>query len=156
MSNTEEMLNQAALIAKMNGEQIGVLSTQVKDHELRIRDAEKSIGDIKTEMETEREKMKQRERIEADEVNELNICMDNRIANLFHENDFSDDDFKKYFGKFKSKMWKDLKKQSFVRGHAGVDTKRMYFNDVKEYCGTWTPHGYGTTGYIEHLDSLKK
>ena len=149
------MLQQAALLAKVNGEQLGVITTQLKDHEVRIRETKEELHSFKEEQNALWEKQKENEQIDASQRNELRICIENRVADLFRQNNFSEEDFKKYFGKFMNKAWRDVKRYSYVLGDAGVYTKLKYFNDVKEYIGTWTPHGYGVMGYKEHLDSLK-
>ena len=152
LSQVIELSKQTALNLSGVAKQMGIITTKIKEQDIEIREIKNDFESFKEEQKSEWMKQKEKEYIEPDEQQELDQCITNRIVDLFKENGFSDDDFKKYFGWFKKKAWADGKRYSHVVGKSGVYTRKMYFNEVKEYYGTWTPHGYGVIGYRDHLN----
>ena len=146
-------VNQTAATTAANAQQLGVVITQVQTLEVGQRELEQKHDALATSFEDYKKAQKEKEYIEPEQSQELDQLITNRVNDLLNANGIS---ISKYFGKFKSKAWQDGKKHSFVVGKAGVYTKRMFFEDVKEYYGTWTPHGYGVEGYVNHLNILKE
>lgn len=131
---------------------IGVMQNTLKQHEKGIMQINEEIASIRDDFEAEKERTRNRERIEADEVNHITEAIKSRVTDLLSKLDRFDK-----FGALTAKCRCDAKRHSYYRGINAVDTKVMYYNDLLEYIGKWTPEGYGgVSGYINHLDAKEK
>lgn len=107
------------------------------------------ISSIREDFEAEKARNRDRERIEADEVNHITQAIKSRVSDLLSNSGRIDD----MFGKFTAKCRVDAQRYSYYRGRNAVDTKVMYYETLLEYIGNWTPEGFGgVTGYLNHLD----
>ena len=144
------MFQQMIMTTAANAKQLGLVIPQVKELELGQRELRQDHNTLKGEFEDYKKAQKEKEYIPPEQVQELDELLTNRVSELLNSRGLS---HKKYFGKFKRKAWSDGKRHSYVVGKAGVYTKSMFFNDVKEYYGSWTPHGYGVDGYVNYLNT---
>lgn len=132
-------------------QQMGILAPAVQKLQIEMREEAEWRTGFEKRYEEDQQRQKERERIESDELNELRICIENRVATIFRENNIQDN---KLFGVFMRKAWIDGKRHSRVKGKAGMDTRKMDFEEVKEFYSKWTPYAYGVEGYIKYLNSL--
>lgn len=145
-----EIVSNTAVSTKEIASMLGVASSKLKQLELdRRRDSEK-LDSLASEFEAYKELQKQKEYIDPADVFALRQTIENRVTDILKQNNINF----KYYGKYMSKCWRDVKKFAHVLGRGGVYTRKMYFNDAIEYIGTWVPHGYGVMGYKNHLDVL--
>ena len=147
------VLDKTAMTTAANSEQLGLVIMKVKDIEAAQRELKEKHNTLVNHFGDYIEKQKQKEYIAPDEYQELDQLLTNRVNDLLRTYGINHN---KYFGKFKSQAWRDGKRYSHVVGKGGVYTKHMYFEDVKEYYGSWTPHGYGVQGYVNHLNALEE
>lgn len=150
MNSAKDMLNQTAFLLKTNSEQLGMLSTTIKRHEVLIQETAEGLSDLGRKFEDYKEAQKEKEYIEPEQVQEIADTLYNRVSGVLEQKNIDH----KYFGRFASKAWSDAKRHSYLVGKGGVYTKKMHFEDVKAYIGTWTPYGYGVDGYVQHLNSI--
>lgn len=147
----QNALGQLALKGAMIEEQFGIVKNALQEHDKAIL----TIGEREKSHYEEFLQFKQvqmdRERIEASEVNNVTNCINNRVELLLRPHDRFD-----LFGSFAKKCRSDCKKHSYMLGKGAVDTKVMYYSELLKYIGNWEPVGWGTDGYIHHLDSLRE
>lgn len=132
---------------------VGILKNEVKSVNRSLLEVKEAEVSHYQEFLDYKEVQKDREYIEPADTQELKETVHNRIGDLLKQASISEKDFGRLFGAFARKCWIDCKKYANVLGTAGVYTKRKDFESAKEYIGTWTPHGYGVKGYIDHLDA---
>lgn len=126
---------------------IGVINDAVKRHEAAIQKYDRKFDEIDSFIVEQREK----EIIDAYEVANLSKCIKNRCVELLAECDRLD-----LVGKFMMKCRVDLKENTHYIGRAGIYTKKQHYQLILNYIGDWTPDGWGTHGYINHLDALER
>lgn len=144
----QDALGKLALSSNAVAESVGVIQNTLTEHGRQIMGVKEDISSIREDFEAEKAKNRDRERIEADEVNNVTQAIKSRVADLLSEVDRLD-----MFGKFTSKCRCDAKRHSYYRGTNAVDTKRIYYRELLEYIGNWTPEGFGgVAGYLNHLD----
>lgn len=131
--------------------QMGINTSAIKRHEVEITGLKEDFSSFKEIYEQDKEIAKQNEYISPAERQELADALTNRVTDICKSHDCFN-----LFGEFKRKGWADSKKYANVVGTGGVYTKKLHFRDAIDYIGTWQPHGYGVTGYIEHLKNRKK
>lgn len=147
----QNALGQLALRENSMREEFGLMANHVKRQEAEIRTLDDRENSHYQEFKQFEQLSKDRERIEAEEVRDLDVQISNRVHFLLEPKGRLD-----LFGGFTKKCRIDAKKHSYYRGVSGVDTKKMYFKALSDYIGTWEPKGWGTSLYIEHLDRLKR
>ena len=127
---------------------LGVLQSAVSEHSMKLMQHDEEIASFRQDFEAEKARNRDRERIEADEVNHVTEAIKSRVKDLLDDTGRFD-----LFGKFCAKCRCDCKRHSYYRGINAVDTKQMYYRELLEYIGNWTPEGFGgVSGYINHLD----
>ena len=136
-------------VAGMN-EQMGLMKSAIDNLKIGHARLEDKVISNEDEFGRFKESLRQRERVEAEEVQEYDDAIRNRIGDMLGQRNRMD-----LYGAFARKCWIDSKRHSYMRGKSGVDTKRMYHNDVLNYIGTWEPYGYGVDGYIHHIDESR-
>lgn len=149
LMTTQEVQNALGQLALKHSavlDAIGVVQNSVKEHEREILSVKETVGALRDDFEAEKQIRKNRERIDAGEVNNLTRVICHRCEDLLRKEDRLD-----LLGKFTSKCRHDCKINSYYYGKSGVDTLRMYYNELIEYIGAWTPEGWGVVGYINHL-----
>lgn len=137
---------------KTLSEQMGLVVSSVKQHEIEIRDINAWKDSFVEEYKMDQKRSKNNEYIEPHQAEELDQALSARVASILNDNGI---DVDLYFGRFKSKGWADAKRHSKCVGKKGIYTKKMYFVDVKEYIDSWTPYKHGVIGYKNHLDKIK-
>lgn len=145
-------VNQMAVTAQTTSEQMGIVTTMVKDHEIRIRNNENDYSGLRNDFETYKTQQSEKEFISPDKVQNIRQVMTNRVADLLKSHNISHD----YWQPFMRKAWTDAKSKANVVGKAGVYTKEMHYEDAINYIGRWIPEGYGVEGYVEHLNIVRK
>ena len=144
----QNALGRLALSSNAIAESVGVIQNTLVEHNREIMGVKEYLSSFREDFEAEKARNRDRERIEADEVNNVTQAIKSRVADLLSEVDRLD-----MFGKFTSKCRCDAKRHSYYRGVNAVDTKRMYYKELLEYIGNWTPEGFGgVAGYLNHLD----
>ena len=144
----QNALGRLALSSNAIAESVGVIQNTLTEHGRQIMGVKEDISSIREDFEAEKARARDRERIEADEVNNVTQAIKSRVADLLSEVDRMD-----RFGRFTAKCRCDAKRHSYYRGVNAVDTKRMYYKELLEYIGNWTPEGFGgVAGYLNHLD----
>ena len=128
----------------------------IKENNIKIKTIENDISTLKNDLDTYKQLQALKEYIEPEEKENLNDVMNNRVIDLLNDHSFEPSTYNYFFGNFKKKFWRDIKKEANVCGCAGVYTKKMHYSYAIEYAGTWTPRGYGVDGYIEHLNLLRR
>lgn len=146
--NLMDVVQQTAFNVAGISEQMGIIKSSVDNLKVNHARLEDRVNNNEIEFQQYREAARQKERVEAEEVKEYEDTITNRVTELLKDRGRFD-----LFGVFKRKCWCDAKRHSYMLGKSGVDTKKMFHQDVINYIGTWQPHGYGTDGYIEHIDS---
>lgn len=132
---------------------MGVLKNAVGDHEKHLMRHDEEISSMRSDFEAEKARNRNRERIEADEVNHITQAIKSRVKDLLDDSGRIGD----MFGLFTAKCRIDAQRYSYYRGVNAVDTKRMYYRELLEYIGKWTPEGYGgVSGYISHIDEKRR
>ncbi len=144
----QNALGRLALSTNTVAESVGVIQKTITEHTRQIMSVKEDVSSIREDLEAEKARARDRERIEADEVNNVTQAIKSRVADLLSEVDRLD-----MFGKFTAKCRCDAKRHSYYRGTNAVDTKRIYYRELLEYIGKWTPEGFGgVAGYLNHLD----
>lgn len=151
----QNVLGELAIRETSVSKAVGVIQSQVERHEKTLMSIKEEQDAHYQEFIDYKEVQKDREYIEPADTQELREAVHNRIGDLLKWASVSEKDFGRLFGAFARKCWADCKKYANVIGTSGVYTKRKDFQNAKEYIGTWTPHGYGVKGYIDHLDTSK-
>ena len=141
-----EITKQTAFNLQAVSEQMGMITSTVKQQGLTIREHTNDIRNLRYDFEKSEEKRRQNEYCEPAEQQKIYEAVHNRVTDICKEYGCYD-----YYGAFCKKAWFDGKKHSYVLGKAGVYTKKMYVKDVINYYGTWIPEGYGIDGYINRL-----
>lgn len=145
----QNALGRLALSSNAIAESVGVIQNTLTEHGRQIMGVKEDVSSIREDFEAEKARNRDRERIEADEVNHITQAIKSRVSDLLSDSGRIDD----MFGKFTAKCRCDAKRHSYYRGVNAVDTKRMYYKELLEYIGNWTPEGFGgVAGYLNHLD----
>ena len=145
----QNALGRLALSSNAIAESVGVIQNTLVEHNKMIMKNREDYASLKEDFEAEKALRRDRERIEADEVNHITQAIKSRVSDLLSGSGRIDD----MFGKFTAKCRVDAQRYSYYRGRNAVDTKVMYYEALLEYIGNWTPEGYGgVSGYINHLD----
>ena len=153
LDQLQNAVGSLALSSKMVADSVGVIQNTVVDHEKRIMKNSEDYASLRKDFEEEKALRRDRERIEADEVNHITQAIKSRVKDLLDDSGRIDD----MFGKFTAKCRSDAQRYSYYRGRNVVDTKVMYYEALLEYIGKWTPEGYGgVSGYISYLDRKAK
>jgi len=167
MSNELEKANVTHLdklteIAQMNtynissmNQQMGIFKMTIDKHEERI-------------MQLERNDMlrSQNERLDLDQRRRLYSAVHLRAGHILKIVDENGNinknlsDYKKYYGKFCSKCFRDSQKHSYC-GIPYSETKMKDYEAVMDYVSKWEPEiswngNYGTNAYKDYLDDLQK
>lgn len=152
-------LEQALELAKQNAinlsavsDQMGIVNATMKRHDIEIRQNKEDIRNIRTDHEQFKEYMEESRNIDPTQAQELEQAVKSRAAHLLNEIGCSEEEFKKYFGKFTARCWNDAKNKRLVVGHKGMYTPRRNFEPSKNYINGWTPYKHGVQGYIDYLD----
>lgn len=144
----QNALGRLALNSNTIAESVGLMQNTLVEHHKAIMGVKEDISSMREDFEAEKARNRDRERIEADEVNNVTQAIKSRVRDLLSDVDRFDK-----FGSFTSKCRHDAKRHSYYRGTNAVDTKRMYYKELLEYIGNWTPEGFGgVAGYLNHLD----
>ena len=151
MNNLMELSKQTALNISSISDQMGIVTTKVKQLSIESRENREGLKALRQDFEDEKERNRLNEYIDPSQVQELDEALKNRVSDICNDHNCFD-----LFGKLKRKGWNDAKKYSNVVGKAGVYTKRIHFESAVEYLATWSPHGWGILGYIKHLRGLEK
>lgn len=151
MQQVQNAFGQTAIQLGSIADSLGVMSTAIKKHETAIVTLDEKLDALREDHEREKQLRKDRERIEEDEVNSLSMAIKNRVTDLLREHDRFD-----LFGRFTAQCRNDARKYSYYRGIGGRSTKFMYYQELLDYVGNWTPEHWGVVGYINHLDSLRE
>lgn len=145
-------LGRLALSSNAVAESVGLIQKTITEHTKQIMGVKEDLSSFREDFEAEKARNRDRERIEADEVNNVTQAIKSRVTDLLTEANRFD-----VFGKFTAKCRCDAKRHSYYRGTNAVDTKRIYYRELLEYIGNWTPEGYGgVAGYLNHLDEFPK
>lgn len=145
----QNALGRLALSSNAIAESVGVIQNTLVEHNREIMCVKEDLSSFRDDFEAEKARNRDRERIEADEVNHITQAIKSRVSDLLSDSGRIDD----MFGKFTAKCRVDAQRYSYYRGRNAVDTKVMYYETLLEYIGNWTPEGYGgVSGYINHLD----
>ena len=151
LQQIQNAVGSLALSSKALAESLGVMQTTIVDLGKRMMRSEEGISSLREDFEAEKARNRDRERIDADEVENITQAIKNRVTDLLKDVDRFDK-----FGSFTAKCRCDANRFSYYRGKNAVDTKRIYYRELLEYIGKWTPEGYGgVAGYINHLDSIQ-
>lgn len=148
----KRLFEQAALTTTETSKQMGIMSTRISDHEIRIRAAEAGIGTIKDDFDLYKKSQTEREYIDPADKEGLRITLENRVRSILE--DYGIDG--RYFGRFMRKGWSDGKKKANIVGAGGVYTKKMHLEMALNYLGTWVPEGFGVEGYKKYLDKKEE
>ena len=149
----QNALGRLALSSNAVAESVGLIQNTLTEHNREIMRVKEDISSIKEDFETEKARARDRERIEADEVNHVTQAIKSRVKDLLDDSGRIGD----MFGLFTAKCRADAQRYSYYRGRNAVDTKRMYYRELLEYIGKWTPEGYGgVSGYISHIDEARR
>lgn len=147
MEQVQSAVGRIALQIGALAESLGVISDAVKRHESAI-----SRHDVKfEEVDAFIAEQKDKEIIDASEVSNIAKCIKNRCIDLLKDSERLD-----LVGKFMVKCRVDLRDNTHYIGRSGVYTKKLYYQSILDYIGNWTPEGWGTHGYINHLDALSR
>ena len=146
-----EVVQKTAFNVAGISEQLGLCATRIGKNSAEILQVRNDLDDFKETYTRDREAARQRERVEAEEVQEYSDAISNRVSTLLRQRDRFD-----LYGSFCKRCWWDAKKHSALRGRGGIDTRKMFHLDVIAYINSWEPYGCGTEGYIRHLDSMPK
>lgn len=144
-----EVVKQTAFNLSAVSEQMGIIASEIKSLKVSVMEQEAKVSDVANDLAQYKESQRQKEWIEPSDAQEYEDAISDRVAELLKPVDRFD-----LFGKFKMKCWCDAKKHSYMRGHSGIYTKKMFHQDVIDYIRSWQPYSYGVYGYIEHLDEL--
>ena len=148
----QNALGRLVLSSNAVAESVGVIQNTLIEHSRQILGVKEDISSIREDFEAEKARNRDRERIEADEVNHISEAIKSRVVDLLSEIDRLD-----LYGKVAAKCRCDAKRHSYYRGINAVDTKLIYYAELLEYIGKWIPEGYGgISGYVSHLDSIKR
>lgn len=144
----EQLFGESARQIGENAAALGILQASVSN----IRIEHKKLADRENAHYQEfcdfKEEQKENEYISPAECQEIATAIQNKVTDILFSKGRMD-----LYGKFAKKAWADAKKYSNVVGKGGVYTKRRHFAGVIDYIGVWQPYGYGSAGYIEHLDN---
>lgn len=131
----QNALGRLALSSNAVAESVGVIQETITEHTRQIMGVKEDISSIREDFEAEKALRRDRERIEADEVNHITQAIKSRVKDLLDDSGRIDD----MFGKFTAKCRNDAQRYSYYRGRNAVDTKVMYYEALLEYIGKWTP-----------------
>lgn len=146
-----EVVKQTAFNTQSISDQMGIVATTLKNHDIAIRELREDRKADREDFENYKLIQKEKEFAEPARVQELADAVKNRVSDICNEFGCYD-----MYGSFSRKAWIDAKKFANVVGKGGVYTRQMHVDEAIEYIGTWKPHGYGIQGYIDHLKLVAK